>query len=272
MTYAIIGLGFISKRHIDSIKETGGKLLMACDIDPKKKIEGIPFYEDYREMEKDKDWNKVECVVICTPNDLHTEISLWAAARYKTVLCEKPFAISSKNLQPFLNDKNVYVVMQLRHHPVMGMIRMATEGDYESAELYVKVKRDASYWKGWKGEDSRSGGILFNLGVHYFDALLQLFGTDWRILEKEIGERDAWGLIEFTGVKNPVKFRVAISDDDVGQDRFLKVNGTEYRFSNQDNLSFEDLHKHVYEDLQKREGVRPRDILALTRFIEELKS
>ena len=37
MNWAIIGLGFISSRHINAIKETGGKLLMACDIDGEKR-------------------------------------------------------------------------------------------------------------------------------------------------------------------------------------------------------------------------------------------
>ena len=44
-------------------------------------------------------------------------------------------------------------------------------------EMDIGVYRDEKYFSGWKGDEGKSGGILFNLGIHYFDILFYLFGS-----------------------------------------------------------------------------------------------
>lgn len=270
--YALVGLGFISKRHDDSIKKVGGELLLACDIDNTKFGLGVMCTRDYRFLTALPRWKDVDTVVICTPNDLHVEISKWAVRHGKKAICEKPLAISSAELLTIQDEQDIYTVMQLRHHPMMKVLRGKDLSEIEDAHLYVRVKRGPDYWTGWKGKEERSGGILFNLGVHYLDAMLELFGKDYEIVESKVSEREAFSVVRFKTLRKPVRMTFSITDTDEGQDRFLMLNDEKYRFSDKDNLSFEDLHTEVYKDFLDGKGVRPAELVPLTRFIEELKS
>lgn len=265
--YAIVGLGFIAPRHISAIKSTGGKILMACDIDRNKHLPGIPCTTSYEFLTALPRWKDVHTIVICTPNDLHVEIARWAEKHGKSVICEKPFALKD-DLDGF---EKTFVVMQLRHHPLFKALSLVEIKDIEDAHMYVRVKRGHDYWSGWKGQENRSGGILFNLGVHYIDAAIQLFGNNYDVIESDSKEREAYSVLRFKGLKNPLKMTFSITDTDEGQDRFLMIDGRKYQFSDKDNLSFEDLHVKVYEDFLKGKGVRPDELKNLTKLIMKLK-
>ena len=73
MNWAIIGLGYISQRHIQAIQDVGDKLVLICDIDETKKdkVPEVKFYRDYIKMTKDPLFKQVDWVAICTPNFLH---------------------------------------------------------------------------------------------------------------------------------------------------------------------------------------------------------
>lgn len=264
-----MGLGYISPRHFDAIEHVGGKVLITCDLDKGKAKEGIPHYTQFEFMAADPAWDKVDTVVICTPNDTHLKIAEWAIKKGRKVICEKPLAIESKELVRFAGVRDIFCVLQLRHHKVMEELKKIS---VEEMELHVAVKRDKSYWEGWKGKEERSGGILFNIGVHYFDALLELLGDNCHEVTKEIRTRKKIaGSMRFFNVPKPVRFSVSVDHDDDVQDRYLLVNGTKYRFSDKDNLSQEDLHRKVYEEFMEGRGVRPGDLIPLTRFVEKLK-
>lgn len=269
---AVVGMGFISKRHMDAIEKIDGQVLMGCDIDRNRYGYGLHCTRDYHFMTALPRWREVDTVVICTPNNTHVEMARWAAKHGKKVICEKPLAISSAELETIKDNKNIFAVMQLRHHPMMKALKAKELSEIEDVHLYVRVKRGPDYWTGWKGDEKQSGGILFNLGVHYLDALLELFGKEYEIVESQVDQKTAYGVVRFKTLRNPVRFTFSITDTDEGQDRFLMLNGEKFRFSDKDNLSFEDLHTHVYEDALEEKGVRPADLVPLTRFIEELKS
>lgn len=268
MKFALCGNGFIGPRHVDAIRKTGGELLMLADTDRAKFGYGVHCTKSHEFLTALPRWKEVDCVVVCTPNDTHAEISRWAERHGKTVLCEKPFHITD-DLDGF---ERTFVVMQLRHHPVMGKLKAIDKASVEDAHLYVRVKRGPDYWTGWKGDERRSGGILFNLGVHYLDVMLQIFGTEYDIIESMVEEATAYCVVRFKGMRNPVRMTFSITDTDEGQDRFLMLNGEKHRFSDKDNLSFEDLHVKVYEDLLEGKGVRPADLKELTSFILKLKA
>lgn len=270
--YALCGLGFISKRHIDSFRSLNGELLLACDTDERKFGHGVICTREYELLASLPRWKDVDAVVICTPNDTHVEIAKWAVRQGKKAICEKPLAISSEELETIKAEKDIYTVMQLRHHPMMKILKSKQLSETDSAHLYVRVKRGSDYWAGWKGDEKRSGGILFNLGVHYLDAMLELFGKEYSIVESSVGEREAFSVVRFKSLRNPVKMTFSITDTDEDQDRFIVLNDEKYRFSDKDNLSFEDLHTEVYKDFLEEKGVRPIELVHLTKFIEALKS
>lgn len=266
--FALIGNGYIGQRHRDSIEAVGGELLMIADPDKSKRVEGIPHYTYWESFLMDDRWKEVEYVVVCCPNHLHIEASKWAVAHGRKALSEKPLAISSQELSRIQGVNDIFTVLQLRHHPEVKEMMKTTP---QNVELHVKVKRDESYWNGWKGKPSESGGILFNLGIHYFDVLLSLMGKEYHSIDMyESTERKVVGTVRFFGKQYPVGFHLEIADDDDKQERYMRVDYKKYRFSNADNLSSEDLHVEVYRDLLKGEGVRPSDVMEVTKFIEKI--
>jgi predicted dehydrogenase len=71
-------------------------------------------------------------------------------------------------------------------------------GDFKNeVEMDISVYRDDKYYSGWKGKRERSGGPLFNLGVHYFDLLLYIFGDAKNVSVSYLDEKTGKGNIIF---------------------------------------------------------------------------
>ncbi len=264
--WAIIGLGFISSRHIQAIEEVGDKLIVACDIDKKKRLLRVPFFTDYLEMMNSEVFKMVDNVAICTPNYLHQAMVQEALRKHKRVLCEKPLVLGSHQLG-FPDDNKVGTVLQLRYHPEVERIKSRLLNE-NICEMIIRVKRDESYWKSWKGKEHMSGGILFNLGIHYFDILIHLFGNTFIVDHKYVSERIAKGEISFP--KAQVKFHIEIMPDNTAQERTLIINGEEYNLSKQDNLSFENLHTQVYKAFNRGENITPYEAGRSINLIEKI--
>src|SRR3990167_5285954 len=139
--WALIGLGFISSRHIEAIKHVGGNLIVSCDIDPEKQIDGVPFWEDWRAMVESPAFEEVDNVAILTPNYLHYSMIKECVKRKKRVLCEKPLVLNAQEALSLPDD--VFTVLQLRYHPEVQKLQSIPKP--RKANLYVNVKRDESY-------------------------------------------------------------------------------------------------------------------------------
>ncbi|MDF1498758.1 MAG: Gfo/Idh/MocA family oxidoreductase [Patescibacteria group bacterium] len=258
MKFSLIGTGFIMPRHAQAIIETGGEI---CEI--------INDSQSETAWKKMIETTKADCVVILTPNDLHFEMALKAVECGKVVLCEKPLAINSEDVKILEKKPNVFSVLQLRHHLIAKKLKKEiVENNKYDIEMDISVYRDENYYSGWKGMKERSGGVLFNLGSHYFDMLLYLFGDAKNIKTTLIDDKTGEGIIE--GENYSCKWMVSTDAKRDNQKRVFKINGTDYNFSSQDNLSFENLHRFVYEDLLDGKGVTPSEALQSIELIERL--
>ncbi|MDR1531725.1 MAG: inositol 2-dehydrogenase [Clostridiales bacterium] len=92
----IIGCGRIGRVHCKSIAHLVPEAEVAAVADPLMNDEikafarqfGIKrFYEDYHEILEDKG---IDAVLICSPTDTHSEISIESACAGKHIFCEKP--------------------------------------------------------------------------------------------------------------------------------------------------------------------------------------
>jgi len=236
MKFSLIGNGFISPRHIKAIQSIGGEIV------------GRDCGEDY--------------ISILTPNDTHFKYCLEEAKKGKIVLCEKPLAITVKDVEELTKYENIFVVLQLRYHPTLKEIRVL---DYNNIEMNISVHRENNYFKGWQGDEKRSGGIVFNLGIHYFDLLFYLFGYPTEFIKIRNEENVAEGIL--IGKKYRCRWKLSTEEPVETQKRVFKINGNHYNFSSKDNLSQEDLHRFVYKDLIEGKGVRAKDVIKLTETI-----
>ncbi len=253
--FSIIGTGFILPRHIQAIAHIGGEIIDVVN-DKRGKYDWSAMVET----------TKADYISILTPNDLHFKMIEKAHNKGKTVLCEKPICILPEDFNYLLGYDNVFTVLQLRHHLLVKEIEVK---DFNEIEVDISVYRDKSYYNSWKGDSKRSGGILYNLGIHYFDLLTYLFGNVKKIDEAKVSDKEASGIIQGDNFK--CKFYLTTDAKQNEQKRIFKINGRYFNFSSQDNLSFEDLHKFVYEDLIRGKGVRPTDIKDLMFLIEAIK-
>ncbi|MFA5386124.1 MAG: Gfo/Idh/MocA family oxidoreductase [Candidatus Paceibacterota bacterium] len=257
MKFSIIGTGFIMPRHAEAIDSIGGKI-----IDVVNEYQG---QDAWREMIKS---TEADYIVILTPNDLHIPMAIEAAKAGKIVLCEKPLGINTKQIEGVIDQQNIFTVLQLRYHPLVNKLKEELKTTNE-IEMDISVHRDEKYYKGWKGQSERSGGVLLNLGVHYFDLLLYLFGEAKEVKILRLDEKTGEGTIK--GENYFCKFRVSTDAKRDEQRRVFKVNGENTNFSSKDNLSYENLHRMVYCDLIKGIGITPAEAIKSIRLVERLK-
>ena len=92
----IIGTGFIGQVHIETLRRLGNVEVtaLADTFNAKETAEklNVPHYfSDYKEM---IDIMKLDTVHICTPNNTHFEIAMYAMDHNVHVICEKPMCIT----------------------------------------------------------------------------------------------------------------------------------------------------------------------------------
>lgn len=258
MRFSIIGTGFIMPRHIEAINFIGGKII---DI-----INDAYGKDKWQEMIES---TKADCIIILTPNDLHFKMCKLASQNNKIVLCEKPLAINSSHIKELAKLTNIFTVLQLRHHPLIKEIKSKIKNQKNhKIEIDISVYRDKKYYASWKGREKRSGGVLFNLGIHYFDLLLYLFGPVQEVKTHLLNDKTGQGIIR--GKNYLCNWRISTDEKQNNQRRVFKINNINYNFSSQDNLSYENLHRFIYQDLSKRKGISPNEALESVELVERL--
>ena len=194
--FAIIGAGgYIAPRHMKAIKDTGNTLIAALD---KHDSVGImdsyfpeaDFFTEFerfdRHLEKQKRLgNKTDFVTVCSPNYLHDAHIRFGLRIGADVICEKPVVLNPWNIEALMEIEKetggqVFTILQLRLHPAIialkEKIAAAPAGKKYEVNLKYITSRGHWYHSSWKGDIEKSGGIATNIGVHFFDMLLWIFG------------------------------------------------------------------------------------------------
>ena len=187
----IVGVGSIALvAHICSYNGMEDvEIVAVSDIVPEKmNYDQIPAtakkYADYREMlEKES----LDAVDICTPNDLHSKIAVYALEHGKHVFCEKPDAISFEERKRMSaaqqKSGKVLMVMRNNRHTAGSLYLKKCVDAGEFGEIYAGrcgwIRRRGIPGKGgWFTTKSRSGcGPLIDLGVHMLDLAIYLMGN-----------------------------------------------------------------------------------------------
>jgi len=269
MNFSVIGLGFISDRHISSIKDTKNAIAMACDINAEKayKIDDFTsFFTNWEEMMDSPAFKEVDCVSICTPNYLHARMVKKALDMGKRVICEKPPILNGDI--DLLNHKNIddmSVVLQCRYSDKMKEIKDGMTDEHKEVEMVIEVYRDEWYMKSWKNDVQMSGGLLYNIGSHYFDLLTWWFGEAIETNTTLNTDRRIEGTIKFKNAN--VKWTVAIDVPIDMQKRILTINGEKINLT---QLGFEGLHGTVYKEILNNKGYKLKEFLSTMNLIEKL--
>ncbi len=258
MKFSIIGTGFIFPAHAEAIRTIGGKI--------RHVVNAMHDEDAWRKMIETTD---ADCIVILAPNDLHFPMAMAAAEAGKIALVEKPLTIKSSEAEILAAKPNIFTILQLRQHPLFKEMKAnVSDRQNYNIEMDISVHRDEKYYKSWKGIKERSGGVLFNLGIHYFELLMHLFGEPTEISTFSLSDKTGTGTIK--GKNYFCRWKVSTDEKKDNQRRVFKINGVDYNYSSKDNLSFENLHRHVYEDILQGKGITPNEAIKSIRLIEKL--
>ena len=194
----LIGCGYISKKHIDTIgKFEAFHLVAVSDIQEKRMGAAI---QQYKELKKEQiaissyknhvdllHQSNVDVVVISVLSGLHAEIAKQAILLGKHVIIEKPLALSLKEANELIalaeeNQKLILVCHQLRYHPLLKRIKSLIDnhclGKLYLGAVDIRINRNAAYYAAadWRGTWDLDGGMLLNQGIHLIDLLTWYFG------------------------------------------------------------------------------------------------
>lgn len=276
--FALIGAaGYIAPRHMKAIKDTGNNLLAAIDPSDSVGIMDSYFPQSYffteferfdRHIEKLKydDGVKLDYVSICSPNYLHDAHMRFALRSGADAICEKPLVLNPWNIDKLQKveentGKKIYNILQLRVHPSIIALREKILSEKKDTKYEVQLtyltSRGNWYNTSWKGDESKSGGVATNIGVHFFDMLSWLFGTVQDLKVEKLEHNTASGYLEFENAR--VKWFLSTDANylpkevkEKGQTTFrsITIDGVELEFSG----GFTDLHTLVYKDILEGKG------------------
>lgn len=276
--FAITGVaGYIAPRHLKAIQDTGNRLVAATDphdavgildrfaFDVRFFTEFERFDRHLEKLRRGPQTGRVHYLSICSPNylhDAHIRLALRVGAH---AICEKPLVINPWNLDALQELEaetgcRVSTVLQLRVHPELLALRERLSTDRSRRHrvcLTYVTARGGWYSVSWKGHEDRSGGIVTNIGIHFFDLLLWLFGSV-RSSQLHLREPErAAGALELE--RADVQWFLSTSASDLPfapkpgvktTYRSITVDGSEMEFSD----GFADLHTRVYQEILAGRG------------------
>ena len=169
-------------------------LVAICDIDlDKAKKVASDFnvehvYADYHDLLNRED---IDAVVICTPDQLHREMTVAALEAGKHVLCEKPMALTREDCAAMVaagkkSDKKLMIGQICRYTPGFKLAKeLIDRGEIgelfyvesEYAHDYSKILRDVHAWRADPLRHGYLGG-----GCHAVDLLRWIAGDPYEVM------------------------------------------------------------------------------------------
>lgn len=295
--FALIGAaGYIAPRHMKAIKETGNTLLAALDMNDSVGIldsffPEARFFTEFERFDRHVELLKrggtqLDFVSVTSPNYLHDSHIRFALRVGARAICEKPLVVNPWNVEGLKvveaeTGLKVYTILQLRLHPsiialrerVQERIRRNPDARFDVDLTYI-TSRGAWYFASWKGEERKSGGIVANIGVHFYDMLLWIFGqpTDNRVtmLDDDV----ASGIVGFGNATvrwflsvNSKHLPDAIREKGQRTYRSITFDGEEVEFSE----GFTDLHTESYRDILGGGGFGLDDALPSIELVHAIR-
>jgi len=286
--FALIGAsGYIAPRHVKAIKDNGGDLLAL--LDPHDSVGYIDqffpnasYFKETERLDRHLDRLKrkntpVDYVSVCSPNYLHDAHIRLSLRNGCNVICEKPLVLKNEHIDALEvlekeTNKKIYTILQLRYHPTIlqlkNQIQQNPDKTYEIDLNYI-TPRGKWYDFSWKSDFGKSGGVVTNIGIHFFDMLLWIFG-EVKDFEVKNSSRSSKGTLILKKAK--VNYYLSLDEKDLPWTewkpyRSIKINNQELEFGS----GFTDLHIKSYEEILNGNGFRLEDVRPVIKLVEKLK-
>ena len=287
--------GYIAPRHLKAIKETENKLVAAYDPNDSVGIidsyfPDAHFFTEFerfdRHLEKlrhENSQNSIDYVSICTPNYLHDAHIRFALRNGADAICEKPLVLNPWNAEKLIKLEERYsnkinTILQLRLHPTIislkEKISKEPKDKIHDIDLTYITSRGNWYYASWKSFVEKSGGICSNIGIHFFDMLIWVFG-DIKKSTVHIMEHDrASGVLHLQNANirwflsiNPQTLPEEIRNSGQRTFRAISINREELEFSS----GFTDLHTESYHKVLAGNGFSVEESLKSIQLAHQLR-
>ncbi|MBK6914143.1 MAG: Gfo/Idh/MocA family oxidoreductase [Ignavibacteriales bacterium] len=276
--FALTGVaGYIAQRHLQAIKDTGNVLVAAVDPHDSvgimdKYFPNAGFFTEFERFDRYLEMlrrgpkeSNIDYLTVCSPNHLHDAHIRLALRIGADAICEKPLVLNPWNLDALQEleqeyDHKIYNILQLRVHPSIIELKEQISKQKNKrfdVELNYITSRGTWYDYSWKGDSNKSGGVVTNIGIHFFDMLIWIFGgvNRMEVLNSELHKIS--GTLELKNAD--VKWNLSIDYSDLPEEikhagkttfRSIKVDNVEVHFSD----GFTDLHTKVYQAILSGNG------------------
>ncbi|ULQ57473.1 Gfo/Idh/MocA family oxidoreductase [Flavihumibacter rivuli] len=207
--FAIVGCGHIAKKHAAEIASRG-ELVAVCDIVPEAAAilasgTQASIYDDITTLLASE---KVDILVVSSPNGLHPAHTIAGLKAGCHVLCEKPMAIHSADARAMVEvakdtGRQLFVVKQNRFNaPVLFVKKLLDTnqlGKIHAFQVNCFWNRPARYFSEsqWRGSLELDGGPLFTQFSHFIDLVCWWMGDVAEIIAARGGNFLHYGLIDF---------------------------------------------------------------------------
>jgi len=292
--YALIGAaGYIAPRHMKAIRETGGDLALAFDVNDSVGIMDSHFPDAafFTEIERfyfslqtaQASGSAIGYTAICSPNYLHKAHVNLALRAGTDAICEKPLVLYPADVEELAEveretGRRVFSILQLRLHPAIIALReKVAAGDPDhvhNVDLGYFTSRGAWYHASWKGVQEKSGGIATNIGIHFYDMLGFVFGKVKDNIVHHRADDCAAGYLEFDQAR--VRWLLSTNRHHLpphtpeGQatHRSITVDGEEVEFSG----GFTDLHTASYQHVLDGGGYGLADVRPSIEIVDHIRN
>jgi UDP-N-acetyl-2-amino-2-deoxyglucuronate dehydrogenase len=294
--FALLGAsGYIAPRHLKAIKDTNNNLIAALD-----KFDSVGVMDSYfpnadffveferfdRHIEKLKRNQQIslDYVSICTPNYLHDSHIRMALRSGADAICEKPIVLNPWNLDALAaiekeSQGTVNTILQLRLHAAIIDLKNKVDaankkGKYEVDLTYI-TSRGKWYDVSWKGDESKSGGIATNIGVHFYDMLSWIFGDIQENMVHLREKNKAAGYLEFKNAR--VRWFLSIDENDLPKEikekeqrtfRSITIDNEELEFSD----GFTELHTKSYKSILLHQGFGLEEVRSSIEIVHDIRN
>lgn len=293
--FALIGAaGYIAPRHLKAIKDTNNNLIAALD-----KFDSVGVMDSYfpnadffveferfdRHIEKLKRaGTQLDYVSICTPNYLHDSHIRMALRSGADAICEKPLVLNPWNVDALSeiekeSGNTINTILQLRLHESIIQLKNKVDSEKKAEKYDVDLtyitSRGNWYDISWKGDESKSGGIATNIGVHFYDMLSWIFGEVQENVVHLREKNKAAGYLEFENAR--VRWFLSIDENDLPNHikekkqrtfRSIEINGEELEFSN----GFTELHTESYKGILSNRGYGLQDARQSIEIVYDIRN
>lgn len=274
--FILIGAaGHVAPKHMKAIRDVGGDLI-AC-LDPHSSV-GIldsyfpkcKYFSEFERFDRYCSEQDVDYCVVCSPNYLHDAHCRFGLRIGADVICEKPLVLKERNLGGLLAEEDktghrIWNILQLRLGSTVRELKKRVFKPPYIASVSYTTPRGCWYDYTWKADVVRSGGLATNIGVHIFDLLLWLFGTDYTIQAWRNAEHACIGQFYIGRFQVVVALSIHL---EMVPERVLQIGNEKFELSD----GFHDLHTRSYREILAGNGFGIKDVQPVIKLCEKLRS